>query len=313
MHAVDSSVYLTPSYFLQNGFPNWQPGTIMNRIGFEYANHMYDDNFPDLLWDHVLRRGSNTDHWGFVTHSSDPVSLAYYQYMSSSGESEGRSRRMDNNAQSQWWTEINSSMEYIKKKHRNVDTFVIDGEGHCSFGLYYPLQEERFETWAAPIVKERMVIGNRRPSVAAFFASLAIGGILVVTALRCRRKNIQTESFEMKYNLDSILIDETQPSAAKRIRLGLFMERIDKAVHPLATKCQSWPWTAGYLLASTLYFISMLISQGFTHPLDNLALGPSAVGLSTFGINNPALIIAWSTFGWLHHRFYAVVSFLIFS
>jgi hypothetical protein len=35
----------------------------------------------------------------------------------------------------------------------------------------------------------------------------------------------------------------------------------------------------------------MLISQGLTHPLDNSTFGPSAVGLSTFGINNPALII----------------------
>lgn len=278
----------------------------MKKMGFDYAKHMYDENFPDLLWDHVLRQGSNTDQWGFVTHSSDPVSLAYYQYMSSSGESEGRSlssasdfdikindshRRMDNNAQSQWWTEINSSMEYIKKKHRNVDTFVIDSEGHCSFGLFYPLLEESFETWAAPIVKERMVIGNRRPSVAAFFASLVIGGILVIAALRSRQKRIQTESFEMKYNLDSSPIDATHPAAAKGIRLGLFMESFDRAVHPLATKCQSLPWTSGYLLASTIYFISMLISQGFAHPLDNLALGPSAVGLSTFGINNPALII----------------------
>jgi hypothetical protein len=277
----------------------------MKRLGFNYAKHKYDANYPDLVWDHVLRRSSNTDHWGFVTHSSDPVSLAYYQYMSGSGGNDDRSllwspynstsngshRRMSDDAQSQWWTEIDASMVYIKKSHRNVDTYVIDGEGHCSFGLYYPLQEESFETWAAPIVKERMVIGNRRPSVAAFLVSLLSGGILVLITRRSRRKNAQSESFEMKNNLDSSLVGETEATAAKRIRLGLLVETIDRAMQPLTTKCQSWPWTAGYLLATSIYFISMLITQGITHPLDNLAFGPSAVGLSSFGINNPALVI----------------------
>jgi hypothetical protein len=305
--AVDSSVYLTPLYFLQNGFPNWQPVTIMKRLGFNFDKHKYDENYPDLVWDHVLRRGSNSNRWGFVTHSTDPVSLAYYQYMSGNGggnENEGRSRslasptdatpttgkipdrRMNDNSQSQWWVEIESSMEYIQKKHRNVDMYIINNEGHCSFGLYYPLQEESFEAWAAPIVKERLVIGNRRPSVAAFLVSLVLGGILVVFGRRSRRK-----SFEMKINLDSTFVGETESTDANKIRFGLFLHKIDGAVHTLATKCQSWPWTAGYLLATTYYFISMLISQGFTHPLDNLAFGPSAVGLSTFGINNPALII----------------------
>ena len=278
----------------------------MKRLGFNYAKHKYDENYPDLVWNHILSRGSNTDHWGFVTHSSDPVSLAYYQYMSGSGGNEGRSlesvsplghtsngshRRMDDDAQSQWWTEIDKSMMYIKKKHNNVDTYIIEGEGHCSFGLYYPLQEENFETWAANIVKERMVIGNRRPSVATFFASLIIGGIFVIITRRSRQKGLSAESFEMRYNLDSSLDGDTEPKAANRIRLGLFMEKIDIAMHPVASRCQSWPWTAGYLLSTTIYFISMLISQGFTHPLDNLAFGPSAVGLSTFGINNPALVI----------------------
>ena len=233
----------------------------MKKLGFNYAKHKYDANYPDLVWDHVLRRSSNTDHWGFVTHSSDPVSLAYYQYMSGSegndersllwsSTSNGSHRRMSDDAQSQqWWTEIDASMVYIKKSHRNVGTYVINGEGHCSFGLYYPLQEESFETWATPIVKERMVIGNRRSSVAAFLASLVTGGILVIITRRSRRKNVQLESFEMKNNLDSSLVGETEATAAKRIRLGLFLEAIDRAMHPLATKCQSWPWTAPLLCA----------------------------------------------------------------
>ena len=77
---------------------------------------------------------------------------------------------MDNdNLQSQWRTELNNSMENAKIKHHNVDYYIIDSEGHCSFGLYYPLQEEGFEEWASPIMKEGIVIGNRRPSVASFY------------------------------------------------------------------------------------------------------------------------------------------------
>ena len=125
------------------------------KLGFNYNKHQYQENYPDLVWDHVLRRGSNFDKWGFVTHSYDPVSLMFYEYMSGNGENGGRSlslatphgfvagednnRRMeDNDQQSQWWNEISYSMELAQKKHRNVDFYMIDGEGHCSFGLYYP-------------------------------------------------------------------------------------------------------------------------------------------------------------------------------
>ena len=31
--------------------------------------YRYESNYPDLLWQHILRRGPNTDRWGFVTHS----------------------------------------------------------------------------------------------------------------------------------------------------------------------------------------------------------------------------------------------------
>ena len=150
--AVDSSVYLTPSYFLANGFPNWNPGSIMSsKLGFNYNKYKYDTIYPDLVWDHVLRRGSNFDQWGFVTHSTDPVSLMFYQYMSGNGGDEGgRSlsanpyspsiiaegdsrRRTDNDLQSQWWQEISNSMALVKKKHHNVDSYIIDGEFLWSF------------------------------------------------------------------------------------------------------------------------------------------------------------------------------------
>jgi hypothetical protein len=305
---VDSSVYLTPQNFLYNGYPNWNPETIMKKIGFNYDRLKHEENYPDLVWDHVLRRGSNSDRWGFVTHSSDPVSLMYYQYMNGNengGRSlslersydgsiasavavEGHGRQMSNNLEYQWWAGISNSMEYIKKRHRNVETYVIDGEGHCTFGLYYPLQEEGFVEWAAPIVKENFA---RRPSVALFITSLVFGGILIASTLRLERKVCKKSSLIENENVDSNCLDETPTTTAKVVHIGCFIERIDSAARPIGTKFRSRPWTAGYLLATSIYFTSMLISQGFTHPLDNPALGPSAVTLSMFGINNPALII----------------------
>ena len=35
----------------------------------------------------------------------------------------------------------------------------------------------------------------------------------------------------------------------------------------------------------------MIFSEGLTHPLDNPSLGPSAKILSSFGINNPSLVV----------------------
>jgi len=319
---MDSSVYLTPSYFLQYGLPNWNPGTIMKqKLHFNFNKYQYQERYPDLLWNHILKRGSNHDRWGYVTHTTDPISLMYYQYMSGNGENGGgrllaspvlkdgqvssyestafssvgdvedHSRRMeDNNVQYQWWADISNSMEYVTKKHHNVDTFLINSEGHCSFGLYYPLQEEGFEEWASPIMKEGIVIGNRRPSVASFLTSVAFGGILIFLTRRMKHESGKKESL-IEDGETSSYMSETATTLAKRVRCGLFLDKLQAAASPIVTKCQSWPWTAGYLMATAIYFLSMLITQGFAHPLDNPAFGPSAVGLSTFGINNPALII----------------------
>jgi hypothetical protein len=277
----------------------------MGLVGLNFERLRHEKNYPDLVWDHILRRGSISDRWGFVTHSSDAVSLMYYQYMScdenggrslslassfggsyaSSIAVEGHGRHMTDSLESQWWTEINSSMEYIKKRHQNVETYVIDGEGHCTFGLYYPLQEAQFEEWAALIVNENLVWHS---SIALFLTSVVLGGILIATTLRLKRKTallIENEHTDPNY------LDETLATTANSEHLRIFVEKVDTVVRPLSTKCCSCPWTAGYLLATSIYFTGMLITEGFTHPLDNPAIGPSAVGLSTFGINNPALII----------------------
>ena len=317
-HASGFSVYLTPSYFLQYGFPNWNPGTIMKqRVGFNYDKYRDQENYPDLVWHHILQRGSNFDRWGFVTHSSDPVSLMFYQYMSGNG-GDGRGRALalehsetnqggvapghvrrraeDDDLESQWWSEISHSMAYAKERHRNVDYYVIDGEGHCSFGLYYPLREAGFEEWATPVVREGLVVGSRRSSVAAFVAGAALGGALTGLARR-RARERSAGSLIRREDACSVQTDGVATTGARRAplgsRLGAVLARSPAwpYVDAVVARCQAWPWTAGYLLATTVYFAGMLVSQGFAHPLDNPAFGPSAVGLSAFGINNPSLVV----------------------
>ena len=59
----------------------------------------------------------------------------------------------DDGESSIWWNNLTTSIDTIKINHKNVDTFFIDGEGHCTLGLYYGLQVEGFEDWAENISK----------------------------------------------------------------------------------------------------------------------------------------------------------------
>lgn len=187
------------------------------------------------------------------------------------------------NLQTEWWNGIVTSMNAVQKKHdKNVFFYTIDGEGHCSFGLYYPLQDEGFESWASPIVKEGRVIGNHRPSAVSFTISFALGGACLMAAIAAARQK----------NESKLLDEETSDSNNHRAnRLSSSMLRLKGIAILHASRYSSYPWTASYLFTISLYFILMLIIQGFAHPLDNPTLGPSAVGLSSFGINNPSLII----------------------
>lgn len=51
----------------------------------------------------------------------------------------------DDAGQSMWYSDTMESLNTIMKKFSNVDTFFIDGDGHCTLGLYYALQEYGFE------------------------------------------------------------------------------------------------------------------------------------------------------------------------
>jgi hypothetical protein len=235
----------------------------------------------------------------------------YYQYMSGNYDNDNGGRSLattvaannvsnfnidghnrllnnDNNnddLESQWLTNIRTSMDYITKRHRNVNTYIIDSEGHCSFGLYYPLQEEGFDEWAASIVKEDMAL---RPSVLAFLVCIMLGGILISSTLRFNRKHFTKTDSLIDHEIN---LGTASATVSGRMHVGYIVDKLDSAMRPIATRCCKCPWTSGYILTTTIYFVIMLSSQGFAHPLDNPTFGPSAVGLSTYGINNPALII----------------------
>mmetsp|Transcript_4600 Transcript_4600/g.10105 ORF Transcript_4600/g.10105 Transcript_4600/m.10105 type:complete len:461 (-) Transcript_4600:217-1599(-) len=176
---MDSPVYLTPSYFLENYFPNWNVGTILKKVGFDFDTHRNEESLPDLILDYALKRSKETDNIGFVTHDNDQISLLYFTLMSGSLAIGGRDRRslssidpsllhksdiksttsnsgrkMVSDIQSQWWSGINNSMTLAMEGHSNLDVFIIEGDGHCSFSLNVPLQYDGFEEWASNLVRE---------------------------------------------------------------------------------------------------------------------------------------------------------------
>ena len=281
----DSAVYLTPSYFLNNEFANWNPSSMMQKIGFNFKKWKSSEEYPTQLWNYVLRRGSNKDKWGFVSHTTDETSLFYYKWMSGNGEDadfDYRRQLEDQNgndqSSSQWYSELTGSLSTVQKKHKNVATYWMESDGHCSFGLYYPLAEdEGFESWAADIVKEQRLVqvGSAFPW---FLTSLFLGAGLVAGA------QYTANNKRRRINIDNVeFLDE----GTKKMMF-----------EPLLSCCESFStWYAPFSItfalgiAISIYFWVMIISQGVAHPLNNPSFGPSAIELSSFGINNPSLIV----------------------
>jgi hypothetical protein len=304
---VDSPVYLTPKYFLKNGLDNWNPWPIMKRIGFNYEKWQYNVNYPTKVWDHVLRRGSNRDKWGFVSHANDVTSQFYYEWMNGNGEDysdygddeyddiydaiddafyndSGRNllgfspRRLNenDNLQEQWWSQLSRSVSTIQSKHKNVKSFFIDDKGHCSFGLYYPLQVEGFDDWASSVFHENRLIGESGSTI-PLFAMCAMFGVAAVAGIvysARQKRNIHLD--------DDGLLNHAVETHDKSSGLSS---------SSILLRFRTYPVTVGYMMIMSLYFWTMLFSNSFAHPLNNPSLGPTAVTLSRYGINNPSIII----------------------
>ena len=267
---ADSPVYLTPPYFLENGYDNWNPSTIMKQIGFPYETARNSTDYSTYVWDSVLTQGSEFDKWGIISHTYDPTAIAYFGAMSGYQYEEN-----DNDIETQWWNEFLDSLNIIQSHHINMKTFFIDGIGHCSFGLYYALQSDGFVDWATSILYESPVLGKFGFSFVIFVTSLFLGASLGAGIFFAGKKRKYIELDEVV-----LLNNHMENTSMSSIRID-----------SLLSCFKSSPITTIYSFITTFYFFSMLYIGGFEHPIYNPSLGPSAVTLSSFGINNPTLIV----------------------
>lgn len=278
---ADSAVYLTPTYFLENALSNWDPQPIMKKMHFPYDKYKNNEEYSSLVWNHVLKRGSNSDKWGFITHNNDPVSQMYYQYMGGmyAGDDENNNGRQLEDVADAWWSSLSASLAYVQNAHKNVQTFVMDGEGHCTFGWYYAMQEEEFDDWVKSIVQERAVLGRTKSSVPLFLTAIVLGALVTLGAAHGRqRRDIGVD--------DGVLLSQEGKKSPKH-KLVSFLTSASSCL----SRFQEYPVTTGYFTIVTFYFWTMLLSAGFAHPVNNPSLGPSAATLSSFGINNPTMIV----------------------
>ncbi len=274
---IDSAVYLTPSYFLEYGIDNWNPWTVLDKTMFPYDQYKQNINYSTRLWEHVLSRGSKKDQWGFVTHTNDPVSIAYWQAMGGGYDDDG-----NDDGEDSWANDLSQSFNTVQSEFSNVDVFYIDGQGHCSFGLQYALQEDGFEDFAEDIIAEQQILRKTASSVPFFTISAALGSLLAVAATLSRVSSNRNLSEDQEKNSQELLPKKSMS------------EKIAGAMAPLlpfGKRYEKCPITAGFFFATSLYFVIMLITGELAHPLNNPSLGPSATALSTFGINNPTLIV----------------------
>lgn len=275
---MDSAVYLTPRHFMNNGMPNWNVDTILSKTKFNQDQEQ-SVLYSTYLWQHVLNRGSRKDKWGFLSHTNDPVSMKYWQAMGAGYYDDDQ----NGNDCDSWYSDMSQSLTTIQGDHGNADTYYIDGQGHCSLGLYYGLQEgDNFDEWAGEILREQTILKrSSSASVPLFIGSLTIGAVLMMSSILWRSKS--------SIDKDGALLSEENPTDKTR-----FMQRMGALlapILPIGKRFENCPVTTFYFVTTSLYFLCMLFEGGFTHPLNNPSLGPSATTLSKFGINNPTLVV----------------------
>ncbi|CAB9512489.1 Pectinacetylesterase [Seminavis robusta] len=295
---LDSPVFLTPENFLQYGLPNWNVEPMMKKVRFNFDKYSHSEEFSTKLMEHVLKRGYRKNQWGVISHTQDPVSYEYFTEMS--GYNNRRRRRLDdgNNYyygnQDDWWTELSTSINSIVKKHRNVDSFYMEAEAHCSFGLYYGITTggENFRKWASNILKSRKSLS---PSASGWFwASLLVAVSLIGATGYHQRRRAALGTTEGEYsdgNQDSDgMIMHSNIRARKTLRTKL-KENLQKLAATIAFFLDKAPVTIAYGAAVTITFVGSMTWNGIEDIVYNPSIGPSATTLSAFGINNPTLVV----------------------
>lgn len=289
---MDSPVYLTPSYFLQNGLPNWNSGPLMKKLQFDYKTYSHREDYSTKLMEHVLKRGSKKDPWGIITHSDDPVSLAYYQHMASAfgngvDDNNNTQRHLEDGnvvTEEQWWSQLSSSFKQVLETHANVDTYVINGEGHCSFGLYYAETEggDDFTRWASNLLQFRAI--KPASGLKWFLFSAMVGaGMLACTVLHQKRQMANQGNIKDRGAIQAL---NDKPD-----RGAFGSQCLRSMANIVGSFARDAPITAAYGLTVTLYFICVLSWDHLETWIYNPSIGPTAATLSVFGINNPTLIV----------------------
>ena len=370
---MDSPVYLTPSYFLEYGLPHWNVQPIMQKARFNYNKYGHSEDYSSRVVSHILKRGSKRDPFGFITHNSDPVSLAYFQRMSKSyaddddnhnnnnnnndddgnnnnndddgnnnnDDDGGYNNNDDNNddannrfledeeeaTEEEWWSELSTSIAAVTSKHKNTDTYVIDGEGHCSFGLYYAQLEggDDFRAWASNLL---YVPNSTGPSSGrGWFLFSVLIGFSIIGASMYRQRQLQQqqkrtistqESYEEddfrgmssldnntntnnnhhkdntnanNHNNSGASSDDSSNSGDHSTLKQKMKQSLQRSIILVAYYTRDAPVTIGYGVALTIYFVRMMTWDGLESVLYNPSVGPTATTLSAFGINNPTLAV----------------------
>lgn len=282
---ADSPVYLTPKYFLENGMPKWNSDPIVKKMGFPADKWKYSEEYPTKLWEYILNHGNAHHPWGFTSHTQDPVSVQYFQWMSGSNNNNQR-RLEDADVETTWWSQLSSSLQYITSRHANVHTYWIDdAEGHCSFGLYYPLQSDGFAEWAGTILRLSTLSSSRNFAAGSFAWCVLLGmGVASGTMyLKKRKENRKHDS-----GSDFIELEENDQSASTR---RLWKDSIRGLGLRFLYTVERYPATVAYVAVVTMYFLVMIIREPLTHPLNNPSLGPTALTLHRYGILNPSYVV----------------------
>lgn len=281
---MDSPVYLTPTHFLQHGLANWNAKPLMQKLRFDYTTYSQREDYSTKLMEHVLKRGSKLDPWGIITHSDDPVSLKYYDSMAVEVSEEDMDRAEEQQSSNskapfsdEWWSLLSYNFNQLLATHANVARYIISGEGHCSFGLYFAQTEggDDFERWASHLLQFRTV--KEASGMKWFGATIAFGCWLLLVAKLYQRRQLASSSQDSNANKKTNCCVKILTCYWLTSYIGYLM--------------QDAPITITYGTAMVIYFARVISWSNLENWIYNPSLGPTAKTLSTFGINNPTLII----------------------